>query len=458
MAFPSIQLCYPGWEADKTAAEKIHIEYPSRDRFEQKIKAMKHKQQLYDGDRSHPDIQVLDNTSWSYKGWEEDKEEVERRLKGDCSVLELGSSKSLLLKMKKKQMLSSNRDSIECLRELDSTEFTYPDWQIDKSVAEKIFTEYPSTHRFHEKLTAMKNKQQLHEGDRSHPDIVTLDDTSFTYPGWEEDRKEAIRRHCGDCTLFQLGVSCSFLYDKMVKKQQMHEDRTNLPVLEELDNLELSYPAWRKDKEIAEQYYAEFSTTDRLFDKVEAMKNKQRLHMGDRSHQDIVELDSISFTYQGWEADKAEAERRHTGDCTVLQLGSFHFILDQMKKKESLHDNRSRVDDLVYLDTLFPGSVSKSDQAIPSRPSSLSFHATQPFRSCCIKSSKQWDDTTTKTIEANKCVVCLEYEPTYAFIPCGHLCVCSVCEPKFDSSKECRDLKCPICRKSALCVTRIFTT
>ena len=458
MALPKLSLSYPNWTADKSAAETIYAEYPT-DRFEQKLAAIKLKEKLFQGDRSHPDIQTLDNTQFTYKGWEEDNDEAERRLTGDCTVLQLGTFKSFFLKMKKKEAINSRRDSIECLRERDSAEFTYPDFEVDKATAEKIFAEYPTTHRFHEKLTAMINKERLYRGDRSHPDIVALDETKFTYPQWEKDKEEAVKRHCGDCTLFQLGVTCRFLYNKMLKKQRMFENRVNVPALQDLDRAYFTYTGWEKDKEFAEQYYAEFSTTDRLHDKVEAMKNKQRLLSGDRSHPDIVALDSTTFDYQGWEKDKEEAERRHIGNCTVLQLGTFHVIFDKMKKMQGLYDSQSNMLlDFVGLDSLLP---SKGPSKVDLTASSSSFHPTKPFRNCCMKTANDgdWDDPLKASSKANKCVVCLEHEPLYAFIPCGHLCVCAKCVPEFDcsSNKEYREVNCPICRKSALCVTRIFT-
>lgn len=451
MSTLKISLTYPGYEDDKALAEKIYAEYPNRERFEQKVAAMKHKQRLFEGDRSHPDVQLLDNTTFTYKGWEADKDEAERRLTGDCTVLQLGSYKSLLLRMKKTEALYSNRGSIDCLQELDSIDFSYPGWQIDKTNAEKIFTDYPTTHRFQEKVTTMKNKQRLYNGDRSHPVIVALDETIFTYPEWEEDRKEAEKRHCGDCTLFQLGVSCNFLYDKMVKKQRMHENREHVAVLKELDSIDFSYPGWEKDKQVAEQYFAEFSTTDRFYDKVTAMKNKQRLYNGDQSHPEIAALDSIQFTYEGWEEDKVEAVRRHTGDCTVLQLGSFDVILEKMKKRQGLNDNRTTVEDLVGLDAMLPcTSDSCSKKSSPMGPITASLAANIDI------AAGDWEQPLSK--RDRLCVVCLDHEPSFAFIPCGHLCICSGCVSEFDSSTEGRDLNCPICRKCALCVTRIFST
>ena len=65
--------------------------------------------------------------------------------------------------------------------------------------------------------------------------------------------------------------------------------------------------------------------------------------------------------------------------------------------------------------------------------------------------------TTTNNNPASPCcVVCLSAPPSTAFIPCGHLAVCSECchqimNPSSPSS-------CPICRQPVLSTQRIFTT
>lgn len=46
--------------------------------------------------------------------------------------------------------------------------------------------------------------------------------------------------------------------------------------------------------------------------------------------------------------------------------------------------------------------------------------------------------------ESNPCVICLEYEKTYVFIPCGHMATCGKCTFKIDNCPICRS---PIARK-----------
>lgn len=52
----------------------------------------------------------------------------------------------------------------------------------------------------------------------------------------------------------------------------------------------------------------------------------------------------------------------------------------------------------------------------------------------------------------NVCVVCLENDATHAFIPCGHMVVCSACAPRLLGQNK----TCPVCRAPPNSVTRIW--
>ena len=74
-------------------------------------------------------------------------------------------------------------------------------------------------------LKTMKLKQRLHDGDRSHPSIVALDETkaSLSYPGWRSDAANAEM-------VWGFGMFCHHLprhidvsVAKMKRKQEYHE-------------------------------------------------------------------------------------------------------------------------------------------------------------------------------------------------------------------------------------------
>lgn len=434
MSIDKLSLSYPGWELDFQAAERIFINHSTCDRFQEKLIGMRTKQRVHERNRSHPHLRTLDASLFDYRGHERDKEEAERILTGECTVFQLGSYNAFYNKMMKKQTLSCDRSSNSCLQELDMAHFTYPGWNQDKAMTEKLLVDYVSPSRFYERFQAMLNKQRIYENDRSHPQIIELDKTVFSYSNWNLDKQEFLQRHTGDCSIIQLGVSCDFLFQKMLKKQQIHNDRSSYDALNEMDAFPFTYPDYLKDKQTAEAYFVNFSSTNSFHAKFRSMKIKQRIHDGDRSDPHIVRLDSLRCTYDGWQLDKQEAERRMAGDCTVLQLGTFDAVLTKMKKLQELHEENGKDrPGLGDLDALLPvnnacAGKGKCDTGIPA--------------------------TEVRTDEKG-CVVCFEKPRSHAFVPCGHLCVCETCAPRFANSCT-GTISCPLCRQEVRVVTRIF--
>jgi rubrerythrin len=54
--------------------------------------------------------------------------------------------------------------------------------------------------------------------------------------------------------------------------------------------------------------------------------------------------------------------------------------------------------------------------------------------------------------ETVSCVICYENLRTHAFIPCGHLSICSVCNKSADGLHG----KCPICNTQFAHIVRIY--
>ena len=71
-------ITYTGWEADVCKAEDLHLNDPFV--FIGYVEGMRLKQALHVGDRSHPQLQVLDNlkrAGLTYNGWEADVRRAE---------------------------------------------------------------------------------------------------------------------------------------------------------------------------------------------------------------------------------------------------------------------------------------------------------------------------------------------------------------------------------------------
>lgn len=50
------------------------------------------------------------------------------------------------------------------------------------------------------------------------------------------------------------------------------------------------------------------------------------------------------------------------------------------------------------------------------------------------------------------CVICLQSKREYAFVPCGHFCICGDCSVGVANI----DGRCPICRREATHLMKIF--
>ena len=104
---------------------------------------------------------------------------------------------------------------------------TFPGWRRLAREMRHDYIWYPSlTSRL---LETMKLKQRLHDGDRSHPSIVALDETkaSLSYPGWRSDAAQAEMvwgLHHG-CHTFRrnLPEDIDFMVARMKRMQECHE-------------------------------------------------------------------------------------------------------------------------------------------------------------------------------------------------------------------------------------------
>lgn len=355
----SLHLTYPGWERDFRKAEDYHITLP--DLFAGKIDGMKEKQKMYEGDRSHPNLQQLDAL---------------------------------------------------CL--------TYDDWQRDVVAAEEAHTSKPFM--FREKLQEIKEKQKMHQGDRTHPRLMALDSLRLTYNGWQRDFKKAEEYHAKFPELFQGKLS------GMKEKQKMFDgDRTH-PNLVELDSLTLTYSGWAHDVAKAEEAHTSLPVEfrSRLFE----IKEKQRMHDGNRSHSRLVAMDSHYFNYPGWERDVKKAELYH-----VRFPELFDGKLDGMKEKQKIYN----------------GSLRRSSSSSPDDGNTLVQPSTNETVVDTQPSSSPVSTPGVPVPLTGECVVCLQNPKTHAFVPCGHLCICQNCVGVTIIRR-----KCPICRAHAIQAIKVF--
>ena len=104
---------------------------------------------------------------------------------------------------------------------------TFQGWRRLARETRHDYIRYPSSAS--RGLETMKLKQRLHDGDRSHPSIVALDETkaSLSYPGWRSDAAQAEMvwgLHHG-CHTFRrnLPEDIDFMVARMKRMQECHE-------------------------------------------------------------------------------------------------------------------------------------------------------------------------------------------------------------------------------------------
>jgi hypothetical protein len=110
---------------------------------------------------------------------------------------------------------------------------------------------------------------------------------------------------------------------RFFKNYRTMEDRSH-PDLVKLDSLRkagLSYKGWEKDLSDAEDAHEQRSYSADFPKVLRKMKVKQKLHEGDRSHPRLVALDAIvpMLSYPGFEAD-VEVSRRFWYLRVLVQL------------------------------------------------------------------------------------------------------------------------------------------
>ena len=208
----------------------------------------------------------------------------------------------------KKRLHSGDRshEQLQALDALISSGLTYNNWQADVHAAERTHVTMPDS--FNEFLVQIRKRQKMHTGVRSHEQLRALDaliSSGLTYDGWQDDVGEAEHKHVKWPVLFE-----GFLTG-MCNKQKMHAgDRSDvqLRALDALKATGLSYDGWQADVHEAEEKHRKMPGS---FDEVLVqIRKRQRMHTGDRSHEQLRVLDALissGLTYDGWQADVHEA-------------------------------------------------------------------------------------------------------------------------------------------------------
>ncbi|EJK55762.1 hypothetical protein THAOC_24469, partial [Thalassiosira oceanica] len=166
--------------------------------------------------------------------------------------------------------------------------------------------------RFVEILFKVQQKQKIHEGDRTHPQLLKLDRLRriLNYDGWEEDFRQAEEAHLESGYLVDMKFVKELnpftnAYRRLQNRQAIYDGDRSDSWLMRLDSLHLTYPGWEKDVQSAMRQYSDGCAP--LFDSIE---ERQRVYEGDRSSPRLVALDNLKtlLSYPGHESDVAAIE------------------------------------------------------------------------------------------------------------------------------------------------------
>jgi hypothetical protein len=398
----SLSLSYPGWEDDVKEAEEAHIRGED---IRKRLNRLAEAQRLNRGDRSHWRLVKLDSMDLSYPGWESDLRRAEEFhvTEGETWIAD-EFFKNMVSGARNKQQLFQGDRSHPNLQKLDYLQLDYPGWEEDVIMAEQAHQRGGSG--FDQELFVLEERQRVHYGDRSHSRLVELDSFKFSYPEWEEDFKKAEGYHVGqDDVVFQ-----TYLEGMQNKQQMLAAGDRSHPNLVRLDGLSISYPNHKQDIAAAEEAHLQGYGFE---DKCRVIKERQRVFLGDRSHPRLVKLDLLSCSYPGWEADVERAEQLHlTAEITCFKKARFNKMMEGIRNKQQLYDGYE---------------LENSSEGATSSPKSPA-HGT--------------------------CIACMTKPSTHAFVPCGHFCMCDGCSSKsMDIGAHC-----PMCRESVQLVMKVFFT
>lgn len=195
------------------------------------------------------------------------------------------------------------------LHELHNLNLSYPGFQKDFEVAQDFFNR-GSESSFLKSFRKLKEKQRVYDDYKAHTRLHALASLELAYPGHEFDKQKVEEWHLQHPSNDETDMIFQDKLEGLRNKEKLYLGDRSHPNLKDLDDLELSYPDWEKDYQAA--ITAHCDTPGRSFaNHLHRLRQKQRVFEGDRSHWRLVELDKLNLTYPGWELDWKEVEEWH---------------------------------------------------------------------------------------------------------------------------------------------------
>ncbi len=367
---------YPGWGEHVKKVELAFLNttasslsQTTAEEAQKMIKGMERFQLIHDGKLNHPTIQKLRKAKFTYPRCERDVKEAM-----DCFLrMEDTLAKNIIKVIVRKQRLhiASNENGIESIFFPSTSQeqkwlkyFTYPTWEkhikIIKDTLANTYNEVelsfgPSREENAAKMfNGMKRLQRVYSRAEQHDDIMLLfqPERKFTYINFARDKEEAL--------IFFLKLrdeEGKELYQVMNLKQDMHEGDRSHRMLLNLDSSSFHYVGWQDHvKEVEMALTSTFKTNlneNREVSAKKLLEGMQRLnsvHVGELRHHGINEFFKTSDSFT------YPRWERDWHEVALLYL-RFHdtyakesFLI--MKKKQRIQNGDRSDDVLVVLDKL----------------------------------------------------------------------------------------------------------
>ena len=185
---------YPGWQKDVEAA-KSAFHTGSKNIFLKALRKLKDKQQVYDDCMTFKRLAALAALDLSFPSNDIDKLQVERWLKTEvCNEKTDSIFRDKLDGLRNKDQLFAGDRSHPNIKELDGLSLTHDGWEEGYRNAVAAHCNSPSK-SFSSHLHRLRQMEAISKGDRSHWRLVELDSLSLSYPGWKEDATEIEEWH-----------------------------------------------------------------------------------------------------------------------------------------------------------------------------------------------------------------------------------------------------------------------
>lgn len=360
---------YPGWRTDKELAENTltrnYLLNQAKKDAQDILKGMHRKQEMFEGKCNHVGIKRLQQQKFTYNGYEQDKKEAFSLFFRCRDSLANDMVEGMIMKEK----ISKGEREDEVLQQLDGLKLNYIGWTEDKIEVERTLSRgYLRKHAKVDALNMIKGlrrKQDLYDDKCTHSGILKLINSKFTYDGWNKDREETLM-------LFFQGKDKTGeeLLRAMGQKEKIHGGDRSDDILILLDSLHFSYLGHDEDKKEVEKTlsrsYLRNHSRSSAMKLIEGMKRKQAIHDGSCFHVGINELNSNKYDYPEFECDKVEAMKLFLSGSD--SLGSD--VLRSIREKQRIHsgDRSNRVlrtlDDAVAAET---EALKKKEQKLKRR-------------------------------------------------------------------------------------------